>query len=71
MSAHCKKLIEVALPLDAIHKASAREKSIRHGHPSTLHLWWARWPLAGAISTQAVADPFNIHPALSRRRAQC
>jgi len=37
-----KKLIEVALSLDAINKASAREKSIRHGHPSTLHLWWAR-----------------------------
>ena len=37
-----KKLIEVALPLDAINIASAREKSIRHGHPSTLHLWWAR-----------------------------
>ena len=52
MSAHCKKLIEVALPLDAINKASAREKSIRHGHPSTLHLWWARSPLA-AISTQS------------------
>ena len=41
-----KKLIEVALPLDAINKASAREKSIRHGHPSTLHLWWARRPPA-------------------------
>ena len=41
-----KKLIEVALPLDAINAASAREKSIRHGHPSTLHLWWARRPLA-------------------------
>src|SRR5436309_7347244 len=40
-----KKLIEVALPLEAINKASAREKSIRHGHPSTLHLWWARRPL--------------------------
>ncbi len=39
-----KKLIEVALPLEAINKASAREKSIRHGHPSTLHLWWARRP---------------------------
>lgn len=37
-----KKLIEVALPLDAINKASARKKSIRHGHPNTLHLWWAR-----------------------------
>jgi putative DNA methylase len=39
-----KKLIEVALPLEAINIASAREKSIRHGHPSTLHLWWARQP---------------------------
>src|SRR5438445_2909680 len=43
-----KKLIEVALPLEAINKASAREKSIRHGHPSTLHLWWARRPLASS-----------------------
>jgi hypothetical protein len=41
-----RKLIEVALPLDAITKEAAREKSIRHGHPSTLHLWWARRPLA-------------------------
>ena len=45
MSTTRKKLIEVALPLDAINAASAREKSIRHGHPSTLHLWWARRPL--------------------------
>ena len=55
-----KKLIEVALPLDAINTASAREKSIRHGHPSTLHLWWARRPLAAAravIFTQMVDDP--------------
>ena len=43
-----KKLIEVAIPLEAINAASAREKSIRHGHPSTLHLWWARRPLAAA-----------------------
>ena len=43
-----KKLIEVALPLEAINAESAREKSIRHGHPSTLHLWWARRPLAAA-----------------------
>ena len=43
-----KKLIEVALPLDAINKASAWEKSIRHGHPSALRLWWARRPLAGS-----------------------
>ena len=57
---HMKKLIEVALPLDAINKASAREKSIRHGHPSTLHLWWARRPLATAravIFAQMVDDP--------------
>ena len=55
-----KKLIEVALPLDAINAASAREKSIRHGHPSTLHLWWARRPLAAAravIFSQMVDDP--------------
>ena len=55
-----KKLIEVALPLDAINKACAREKSIRHGHPSTLHLWWARRPLAAAravIFAQMVNDP--------------
>ena len=55
-----KKLIEVALPLDAINTAAAREKSIRHGHPSTLHLWWARRPLAAAravIFAQMVDDP--------------
>ena len=55
-----KKLIEVALPLNAINTASAREKSIRHGHPSTLHLWWARRPLAAAravIFSQMVDDP--------------
>lgn len=55
-----KKLIEVALPLDAINAASVREKSIRHGHPSTLHLWWARRPLAAAravIFAQMVDDP--------------
>ena len=45
-----KKLIEVALPLEAINAASEREKSIRHGHPSSLHLWWARRPLAAARS---------------------
>ncbi len=59
-----KKLIEVALPLDAINAASAREKSIRHGHPSTLHLWWARRPLAAAravIWSSLVDDP-SSHP---------
>jgi len=55
-----KKLIEVALPLEAINAASAREKSIRHGHPSTLHLWWARRPLAACRAVlfgQLVDDP--------------
>ena len=59
-----KKLIEVALPLEAINTASAREKSIRHGHPSTLHLWWARRPLAAAravIFTSLVDDPDDPH----------
>ena len=63
-----KKLIEVALPLEAINIASAREKSIRHGHPSTLHLWWARRPLAAAravIFAQMVDDP-SSHPDLFR-----
>jgi putative DNA methylase len=58
-----KKLIEVALPLDAINVAAAREKSIRHGHPSTLHLWWARRPLAAAravIFSQLVNDPEDL-----------
>jgi putative DNA methylase len=62
MTLYRKKLIEVALPLEAINKASAREKSIRHGHPSTLHLWWARRPLAAAravIFAQMVDDPGN------------
>ena len=55
-----KKLIEVALPLEAINVASAREKSIRHGHPSTLHLWWARRPLAACravLFASLVDDP--------------
>src|SRR5713101_2688495 len=73
-----KKLIEVALPLEAINKASAREKSIRHGHPSTLHLWWARRPLAAAravIFSQMVDDPSEYVDVLRadsklRRKAQ-
>lgn len=59
-----KKLIEVAIPLEAINTASAREKSIRHGHPSTLHLWWARRPLAACravLFAQLVDDP-SSHP---------
>lgn len=61
-----KKLIEVALPLEKINAESAREKSIRFGHPSTLHLWWARRPLAAAravIWSSLVDDP-SSHPEL-------
>ncbi len=74
-----KKLIEVALPLEAINVASAREKSIRHGHPSTLHLWWARRPLAAAravIFAQLVDDPsanpdlFPTEKAQQKERAR-
>ena len=60
MIAYRRKLIEVSLPLDAINRASAREKSIRHGDPSTLHLWWARRPLAACravLFAQLVDDP--------------
>lgn len=59
-SSYRKKMIEVALPLEAINKASAKEKSIRHGHPSTLHLWWARRPLAACravLFASLVDDP--------------
>ncbi|WP_325162658.1 DUF1156 domain-containing protein [Kocuria rhizophila] len=58
-----RKLIEVSIPLEAINEQSAREKSIRHGHPSTLHLWWARRPLAAARSVlfaQLVDDPSSF-----------
>ncbi|ETT28583.1 adenine-specific DNA methylase [Rhodococcus aetherivorans] len=58
-----RKLIEVALPLEKINAESAREKSIRHGHPSTLHLWWARRPLAAAravLFAQLVDDPSSF-----------
>lgn len=68
-----KKLIEVALPLEAINKASAREKSIRHGHPSTLHLWWARRPLAAAravIFAQMVDDPSSYPDLFPTEKAQ-
>ena len=53
---HKRKLIEVALPIEAINTASAREKSIRHGHPSTLHLAWARRPLAAARARAIVME---------------
>ena len=59
-----RKLIEVALPLDAINREAAREKSIRHGHPSTLHLWWARRPLAAcrAVLFAQLVDNPSAHP---------
>src|SRR5438445_8825809 len=64
MSAQKRKLIEVGIPLKTINEESAREKSIRYGHPSTLHLWWARRPLAAAravLFAQMVDDP-SSHP---------
>jgi putative DNA methylase len=68
-----KKLIEVALPLEAINAASAREKSIRHGHPSTLHLWWARRPLAACravLFAQLVDDPSSRPDEFPTEEAQ-
>ena len=68
-----RKLIEVSLPLDAINSASAREKSIRHGHPSTLHLWWARRPLASCravLFAQLVDDPSSWPEAFPTEEEQ-
>jgi putative DNA methylase len=64
--AYRKKLIEVALPLEAINRESAREKSIRHGHPSTFHLWWARRPLAAcrAVLFASLVDDPSSRPDL-------
>ena len=79
MAGFRKKLIEVSLPLEAINAASAREKSIRRGHPSTLHLWWARRPLAACravLFAQLVDDPsawpekFPTEEAQDRERAR-
>ena len=73
MNKNKKKLIEVALPLEAINKASACEKSIRHGHPSSLHLWWARRPLAAAravIFSQMVDDPSSYPDLFKTEKAQ-
>ncbi|MCY4377634.1 MAG: DUF1156 domain-containing protein [Spirochaetaceae bacterium] len=73
-----RKLIEVALPLDEINAAGAKEKSVRHGHPSTLHLWWSPKPLAVAravIFAQLVDDPSEyvdvlLSDPVKRRAAQ-
>lgn len=64
MTVQKKKLIEVSLPLEAINKESAREKSIRHGHPSTLHLWWSRKPLSTcrAVLFASLVDDPSAHP---------
>lgn len=72
-SATRKKLIEVSIPLEAINAASAREKSIRHGHPSTLHLWWARRPLAACravLFSQLVDDPSSWPDRFPTEEAQ-
>jgi putative DNA methylase len=68
-----KKLIEVSVPLDAINAESAREKSIRHGHPSTLHLWWARRPLAACravLFASLVDDPSGWVDRFPTKEAQ-
>jgi adenine-specific DNA methylase len=68
-----KKLIEVSIPLEAINNESAREKSIRHGHPSTLHLWWARRPLAACravLFAQLVDDPSACPGEFTTKAAQ-
>ncbi len=68
-----KKLIEVAIPLEAINAAAVREKSIRHGHPSTLHLWWARRPLAACravLFAQLVDDPSSLPDEFPTAQAQ-
>lgn len=68
-----RKLIEVSLPLEDINRESAREKSIRHGHPSTLHLWWARRPLAAAravLFAQLVDDPSSFPDKFPTEEAQ-
>ena len=66
-----KKLIEVALPLDDINREAAREKSIRHGHPSTLHLWWARRPLAAcrAVLFASLVDVLSNRGDLTEFRS--
>lgn len=72
-SSHPKKLIEVSIPLKEINDACAREKSIRHGHPSTLHLWWARRPLAAAravLFCQLVDDPSGYADELVKDKAR-
>ena len=76
MTHYRRKLIEVDLPLDHINSESAREKSIRHGHPPTLHLWWARRPLAAchAVIFASLADDpsscLDEFPTQAEQRAE-
>ena len=76
MTIYRRKLIEVDLPLDDINRESAREKSIRHGHPSTLHMWWSRKPLAACravIFASIVDDPSSCpdeFPTEDEQRAE-
>ncbi len=60
----CKRLAEVDFPIAEVSRHAAREKSIRHGHPSTLHLWWARRPLASSravLMALLLPDPCDPH----------
>ena len=70
----CKRLAEVDFPIADVSKHSAREKSIRHGHPSTLHLWWARRPLASSravLLALLLPDPCDPHcPESFKKRAK-
>src|SRR3954451_18196988 len=68
-----KKLIEVALPLDAVNRESVREKSIRQGHPATLHIWWARRPLAACrtvLLASIIDDPSSDPDRFPSEEAQ-
>jgi len=64
----CKRLAEVDFPIAVVSKHSAREKSIRHGHPSTLHLWWARRPLAACRVVLYASDPAFLDAVLADER---
>ena len=69
MTSGIRKLIEVSMPLEAINKASAWEKSIQHGHPSTLHLWWA-WQCWLHVASQLVRHACYLKLRFSRKHAQ-
>src|SRR6266498_382826 len=69
----CKRLAEVDFPIAQVSRHAAREKSIRHGHPSTLHLWWARRPLAtcrAVLFAQMVDDPSSLPEEFPTEDAQ-